>query len=589
MHWGIEDFKGLRSGRLQLDPGGLTVLTGVNSSGKSSVLQSILMMTQSLYHSGGVVLNGPLVRLGEAKDLVRTGAESDGVRVNIEVPGLTDDDEEDHDQPVQLSAELVPSSDNTTLHASRLELTYVGQPECGSALLTRNRSRSADLQAAASLTGRSSYNFLRLQVTFEPDRKALRTYVRMDGFDPVEVVQFAERSVIESKFRKYIEPVLEQIYQRENLRPDTTTQADSDIPLPLVIREFQVLLRQALDTPGKRRNSRFRNLANVQYRNPYRFADEWKKLDKVTRERAIEAAVKVRNSRLYIRIPVSSGYPSTYLGAWSPEGVLEFRLRRELESTINALRAVSEGLNSVARSVQYLGPLRDEPRVVWDQWNELARGLPVGTRGEFSAVRLSQTANRAVEFVTPEKVAKTATLGSAVNDWLGYLKIGEKVMAKSHGKLGVGMELEVAGSRRDLTAVGVGVSQALPLVVAFLAVESGSIFIVEQPELHLHPAVQARLADFLVTARPDVTSIVETHSEAFVTRLRRRVADGTISKEKVGISFVEVGSGGSTMRALTVSEFGDLSEWPSGFISGDDEDTKAILVANIAKIQRADD
>ena len=74
MKWAAEDFKGLGRGELDLNPGQLTVLAGTNSSGKSSLLQSLLMVSQSLQQNGPVVLNGSLTRLGEAKDLLRTGA-----------------------------------------------------------------------------------------------------------------------------------------------------------------------------------------------------------------------------------------------------------------------------------------------------------------------------------------------------------------------------------------------------------------------------------------------------------------------------------------------------------------------------------
>ncbi|KRA24067.1 hypothetical protein ASD65_06235 [Microbacterium sp. Root61] len=171
-----------------------------------------------------------------------------------------------------------------------------------------------------------------------------------------------------------------------------------------------------------------------------------------------------------------------------------------------------------------------------------------------------------------------------MDDWLRFLDIGESITTSNHGKLGVGLEVTLSGQKRDLTAVGVGVSQALPLVVGMLSAPHSSLFIVEQPELHLHPAVQARLADFLANARRDITVVVETHSEALITRVRRRVAEGAIDKGQVQVVFVEPSEGGTETRELSFNEFGDLSEWPTGFLASPDDDTSAILEANVKRL-----
>ena len=255
MRWGIADFKGLRAGTLELNRGSLTVLTGVNSSGKSSALQSILLMTQSLYHSGGIVLNGPLVRLGEARDLVRVDAEEDRISISIQVPGITEDDEEDDEAPVEVKAEFSPSIDNTTLYVSRLHLSYAAQPECGTSVLDRNRSRNADLQSAVAVSGGTRNEFLHVKSTFEPDRQPLRTYVRMDGFEPVEVIQFMDDTAVEKKYKKNIEPILDMIYERESIQSADTLR-DIDVPLPLAVREFQRLIRSSLNTRRKPQSSK---------------------------------------------------------------------------------------------------------------------------------------------------------------------------------------------------------------------------------------------------------------------------------------------------------------------------------------------
>ncbi|WP_162528596.1 AAA family ATPase [Mycolicibacterium sp. CBMA 361] len=77
----------------------------------------------------------------------------------------------------------------------------------------------------------------------------------------------------------------------------------------------------------------------------------------------------------------------------------------------------------------------------------------------------------------------------------------------------------------DLTSVGTGVSQVLPVLVMCLQAPPGSLLLIEQPELHLNPAVQQKLADFLLAiAASGRQLLVETHSDYLITRLRLRTA-----------------------------------------------------------------
>ncbi|HEY8911836.1 AAA family ATPase [Lacisediminihabitans sp.] len=116
MLWRIKNFKGVGTAEIDIRPGKATVLTGVNSSGKSSIIQSLLLIAQSLQNENRVVLNGPLVRLGDAQDLVREGAEQGAIELGI---GLEEATGEDGAKAEGLQAvfDLVPADDRSTLRA----------------------------------------------------------------------------------------------------------------------------------------------------------------------------------------------------------------------------------------------------------------------------------------------------------------------------------------------------------------------------------------------------------------------------------------------------------------------------------------
>ena len=116
--------------------------------------------------------------------------------------------------------------------------------------------------------------------------------------------------------------------------------------------------------------------------------------------------------------------------------------------------------------------------------------------------------------------------------------------------------------------VGIGISQVLPvLVMAFGS--QGKLLAMEQPEIHLHPALQAELGDVFIESalgERKNTFILETHSEHLILRLMRRIREGKISSDDVGVVYVEPLPQGSRFIELRIDEQGDfVDEWPGGF------------------------
>jgi predicted ATPase len=115
----------------------------------------------------------------------------------------------------------------------------------------------------------------------------------------------------------------------------------------------------------------------------------------------------------------------------------------------------------------------------------------------------------------------------------------------------------------------------------------------EQPELHLHPALQQRLGDFLLAcANSGRQLIVETHSEYIVSRLRRRIAaapeDSLVST--VEILFAEKDEQGDThFRPVRANEYGGIEEWPKGFFDQTASEAQEILRAAVKKRKAAGD
>jgi predicted ATPase len=116
--------------------------------------------------------------------------------------------------------------------------------------------------------------------------------------------------------------------------------------------------------------------------------------------------------------------------------------------------------------------------------------------------------------------------------------------------------------------VGIGISQVLPVLVMAYG-SRGKLLAMEQPEIHLHPALQAELADVFIEAAlgPRLnTFILETHSEHLILRLMRRIREGKVSSDDIGVVFVEPLERGSRFLDLRIDDDGDfIDEWPGGF------------------------
>ena len=125
----------------------------------------------------------------------------------------------------------------------------------------------------------------------------------------------------------------------------------------------------------------------------------------------------------------------------------------------------------------------------------------------------------------------------------------------------------------NISDVGFGASQILPLIVEGFHCPNNSIIISEQPEIHLHPKIQAELGDMLIdVVKENKFIIIETHSEHLIARVRRRIAEGKISRKKVSIYYFEPESRGTRIEEIILDDDGQYLYFPEGFFEEDIEE-----------------
>lgn len=125
------------------------------------------------------------------------------------------------------------------------------------------------------------------------------------------------------------------------------------------------------------------------------------------------------------------------------------------------------------------------------------------------------------------------------------------------------------------THVGFGLTQVLPIIIAALSASKKDILLIENPEVHLHPAGQARMGQFLAdVSKAGIQVIVETHSDHVLNGVRRAVKAKRISSEQVAIHFFRSRSDDyAQVVSPSIDSSGNIDDWPAGFFDQFDRDS----------------
>ncbi len=242
-------------------------------------------------------------------------------------------------------------------------------------------------------------------------------------------------------------------------------------------------------------------------------------------------------------------------------------------------------------ALAYLGPLRERPVRLY-RWSGEEPGH-VGWRGERTVEALLAGQSRSFN-MKPHRALKP--LQVLVAEWLKRLGVIDSFSVKPIGPGREEYEVRVKAPGRAqevlLTDVGFGVSQVLPVIAQCFYAPPRSTLIFEQPEIHLHPAVQAGLADLFLdairarenNAARNVQVIVESHSEHLLRRLLRRVAEGEIEPDALALYCVRPGRTGSEIVPLELDVLGNVLNWPEGFFG--DQTTDIIEQTRAARRRR---
>ena len=605
IEWKLHNFKSIKDlPDFRLAP--VTVLAGANNSGKTTLLQSVLLLTQTLSSpvtTRPLILNGEAVKLGTWKDVPHFELQNEPVAFECALD-ISEKDLFARDagtrllvsRPLAVRRRMMEGVSKVTLSASfrtvdprahtisepRIDKVEIGIQK--SIRMGRGRVStpvffSIAVRRRKKALSRKKVEELQPLLPSGVELSDLDYIITQSGqeipFQPWEDLEYLGEQLVSvssigATFKHFLPDTLIQRYDATARRLRTGIRAVLS-PLPITMRRRastdlakflkETISKGSVEIP-KELIGEVNSLLSDLYISHQFTGSTWAEFSKFLRSLS-------RKRRVQQQVRELSFLLGHTLDAFVEEDSRRFAIEASpIPESAQAATIILQDFFSTR--IKYLGPLRDDPRVIY--------ALPptpdipdVGIKGQYTAVVLDRNKNNSIEFIEPTtKRRKTSTLQEAVIAWLQHMGILQSVSTEEAGKLGYKLMVYAPGLDRelDLTTVGVGASQVLPILVMALLATPGTLLIFEQPEIHLHPKVQSLLGDFFLSmGELGKQCLVETHSEYLVNRLRQRIAEAPEDAvlKLVKIYFVERDGSVSNFREVQPNEYGAILQWPAGF------------------------
>lgn len=237
------------------------------------------------------------------------------------------------------------------------------------------------------------------------------------------------------------------------------------------------------------------------------------------------------------------------------------------------------------KNIHYLTPLRGYPKrnYILDYETD-----DVGLSGEFTPYIMHKYNNSLVNgFLPPandeiEIYNHKFDFSYCVQKWMEYLHFGKYTLENALETIQLNIK------DYNISNVGFGISQVLPIIVSGLIKYENELLLLEQPEIHLHPTAQMCMADFLVSMAINGKGvIVETHSDHIINRIVRRMMENDTTNKKVKIYFVDQDDNGiSTIENIIVDPIrGVLTDNENFFTQFASETEKIVRVGFTNKVK----
>lgn len=232
------------------------------------------------------------------------------------------------------------------------------------------------------------------------------------------------------------------------------------------------------------------------------------------------------------------------------------------EASTAAIRSLGSALRQAAqtmrRSVFASAPVRYQPRRVY-----IPSELTSQNAGEQVPVQMAN-----LKLSSPEKWAATK---DRLNSFGHRSGLFDDIDVKRFGKTTSDpfqLQIKNSGPASNIADVGYGVSQALPILFPLQEEGDFDFFLLQQPEVHLHPKAQAEFGSLIASlsaTHPRSNYIIETHSDYILDRIRSEVRDGTVPPAAVSILLFRRQGLDVSILQMGINEHGEITDYPEDY------------------------
>lgn len=541
----FENYKAFKTGKIELKP--ITVLLGANSVGKSALLQLILMLQQTnkaglKSYKSALKLYGGNINLGEPKNIFRNYNSKKPIEIGIDFTSDRLYQKLKHELIKDISfgmAEIAPYAKEFPINnrISHFLLDYYKEdnlPEVGQFEEYLNHVLS--------------------------DINSIKKNKKKDTIFDSLLIHFAFRTRSERNLSSMNKNDILYSYSFLKKLSDSLTSKDFSINFSIENQKERLLIKEIV-----LKNSSMTILS----------------LNRINRQEG-GFALRIESDILDLtdnyREKISKTLRSTFIPSNTIFNSINKSSRESPKEDILG-SIVSDIFISFQKEIKdyfsedkinYVSPLRAHPKRYY----------------MLDKAKLNLSLDTLDGDALAEVIKDDQNLKNKVNKWLSSfgLDVDVEVFKEVIHKL----KITQNNLSLDITDVGFGISQILPVIIQGFLSQNESLTIIEQPEIHLHPKMQADLADLfidIVTEGEGKKLLIETHSEYFLKRLRRRIAEGKISYRDVKIYLISPGNraNGSLLEDLNLQP-GGAFQYPKDYYSGELlKDSIEFLKINTAK------